>query len=237
MTVTMTWSAGRIAALIPAFAFLLISAVQTAFGQSADELSELEKRIAQVYQAGKYDEAASLADRIVELARQRNGENHPRYASALSWQAVVAQDRGQFASAETIYRRILDIDEKALGADHPDVGRDSNNLALVYQDMGRYAEAEPLFERALAIAEKQPGPKDATLAVRLHNLASLYRERGRLVDAEPLLKRALAIQESLSPESARVATTLGVLGKLYRDMARFRQDIARYAEAERVHKR
>ena len=192
---------------------------------------ELNKRVIELYRAGRYTEAIPLAQQALAIRVKALGPDHPDVATALNNLALLYQEQGRYAEAEPLYKRALAIDEKALGPDHPDVAALLNNLAELYRNQGRYAEAEPLYKRSLAIREKALGPDDPDLATDLNNLAGLYEDQGRYAEAEPLYKRALAIEEkALGPDHPDVATSLNNLAEHYRNQGR-------YAEAEPLYKR
>jgi esterase/lipase superfamily enzyme/DNA-binding SARP family transcriptional activator len=222
----------RLAATVFAISLAFgVRAIAPAGAQQPDELSTLGQQIGPLFQKGDYEKATVLAEQYADLAKAKYGDASPGYASALSWLAAIAQDRGRYDVAETHYKRILEIDETALGQEHADVGRDCNNLALLYQDMGRYAEAEGLYDRSLVITEKALGPDHLTFATRLHNKGALLRLQGRYGDSETALLRALAIREKSPDAPPRdVGKSLSNLGRLSLDMAR-------YADSEAYHRR
>ncbi len=200
--------------------------------QTTDQLKVLEKQIGREFQKGNYDSATELAELNAALVKAEHGDTHPKYASALSWLAAIAQDRGEYEKAEAHYKRVLEIDEAALGPDHADVGRDCSNLGLLYSFLARFDEAEALFDRAIAITEKALGPDDIKVATRIHNKAALLRQLGRYNEAEPLLKRALGITEkSQGPKHGDVGKTLSILGRLYLDMERYEQSEVHHRRA------
>lgn len=187
---------------------------------------ELNKKISELYQAGKFAEAIPLAQRVLAVRQKALGPDHPDIATALNNLAALYDFLGRYSEAEPLYKRSLTIRIKALGSDDPDVATSLNNLAMLYKNQGRYAEAEPLFKRALTIDEKQLGPDDPDLAILLNNLALLYQEQDRLADAEPLYKRSLAIREkALGLDDRALSTPLTNLAELY-------ASYGRYAEAE-----
>ena len=199
--------------------------------QSADDLAALRLRVRQLHSQGKYTEAIPLAERYVSLARQRHGEHHIEYATAISSLAQLYRIQGRYAEAEPLYKRGIAIREKALGPEHPNVGNLLNNLAQLYRAQGRYAEAVPLYKRALAILEKALGPEHADVGNSLTDLAVLYREQGRYTEAEPLYKRGIAIREkALGADHPDVGSSFNSLAILYRAQGR-------YAEAEPLYKR
>ena len=221
----------RLVTLVVAWVMCGIALAEAARAQGQDDLDRLRAEVSRLHGQGKYTQALPIAQRYVELARQRHGEEHPAFAGAISWLAYVYRAQGRYAEAEPLLRRSLAIREKALGPKHPDVGTALSNLAALYRDQARYAEAEPLHRRSLAIREKALGPEHPDVGTALNNLAALYRDQGRYVEAEPLYKRSLAIWEmALGREHPHVGAALNNLAALYRDQGR-------YAEAEPLYKR
>jgi tetratricopeptide (TPR) repeat protein len=199
--------------------------------QGQDDLARLRAEISRLLAQGKYAEAVPIAQRYVEQARQKHGEQHPEFAMAITGLAGVYRAQGRLAEAERLIERALAISEKALGPEHPEVGAALNNLAELYAAQGRFAEAEPLHKRSLAIREKVLGPRHPHVATSLNNLALVYMNQGRYPDAEPLLKRSLAVSEkALGPEHASVGQVLNNLAGVYWHQSRL-------AEAEPLYRR
>ena len=146
--------ARRGATLIVLAALLTIVGPMPARAQNGDELATLRRQVSRLHSQGKYAEAIPVAERYVSLARQRHGEEHTEFATAISWLAIVYQAQGRYGEAEPLYQRALALYEKALGRDHPDVGTSLNNLAGLYRAPGRYGVAEPRFQRALALRDR-----------------------------------------------------------------------------------
>src|SRR5712671_2183846 len=122
------------------------------------EVEKLNQRVIELYQAGRYAEAITLAQRALAIREKALGDNHPVVATAQNSLALLYRNERRYADAEPLFKRSLAIREKALGPDHPDVAQSLNNLAGLYDDQGRYADAEPLYKRSLAIREKALGP-------------------------------------------------------------------------------
>jgi tetratricopeptide (TPR) repeat protein len=104
-------------------AFVVIALlILTVSNWPTDELASLRTQVSQLYSRGTYAEAAPIAERYVALARQKHGDNHTEYATAIDWLAKVYEAQGRYSEAEPLNKRALAIDEKAtLGPDHPDV--------------------------------------------------------------------------------------------------------------------
>jgi len=195
------------------------------------DLTELRERIKELDRTGSYKEAEASANKYVTLVRERYTENHPKFATAIYWQAYTFESQRRYAEAEPLFKRALAIDEKTLGPDHQDVGEVLSNLAILYVAQGRYAEAEPLFKRAVLIREKVLGPDDISVAASLKNLTELYAIQNRYAEAELDGRRALAILEKkLGLEHPSLAAPLFELALVFKNLNRS-------AEAEPLVKR
>src|SRR5262249_38057145 len=182
-----------IAAALAGVLFVGTSSIPLA--QQTDDINELNKRVLELYRAGRYSDAIQIAQRVLAIREKALGRDHPDVAGALNNLARLYSDQGRYADAEPLYRQSLAISEKVLGRDHPDVARSLNGLAVLYVDQGRYADAEALYQRSLAILEKALGRDHPDVAQSLANLAALYDRQGRYADAEPLFQRSLDIRE------------------------------------------
>lgn len=182
-------------------------------------------------QQGRFEEAQSLFDRSISIAKNALGANHPHLGAMLNSAAESYRVQGRYAEAEPLYKRALAISMDVLDPAHPEVGKMLGNLALLYGDQGRYTEVEPLLKRAIEIAEKALGPEDPGLITALSNLAALHRRLRRFPESERHYKRAVTIAEkALDTNHPSVGTVLNNLAILY-------MSTARYSEAEPLLKR
>ena len=166
--------------------------------------------------AGKYDEALPLFERVIETRKRMLGPDDPDLAAAIHDLAVTYYYKGDYPKVEPLSNRALAIQEKALGRNHPQVAASLNLLTVLYLNKGDYEKAELLAKRALAIKEKTLGPEHSSLAYYLRNLALIYDKKGDYDKAKPLYMRSLAIREkSLWPEHQLVAQSLNDLANLY----------------------
>ena len=129
----------------------------TALGLNSAETG-LRKQVTQLYQAGKYTEAVPLAERYVGLARQRYGEEHAGFATAIAWLGILYDAQGHYAEAEPLYKRALAIREKAQGSDHPMSARRSTISPGYTATRAVMPRPSRSIKRALAISEKALGP-------------------------------------------------------------------------------
>src|SRR4029077_3554724 len=96
------------------------------------EADKLDRRVQELYKAGKYSDAVPIASKVLELREKALGPEHPDTAQILNTLAVLYDDMGDYANAEPIFQRALKIREKALGPEHPDTATSLGNLAVLY---------------------------------------------------------------------------------------------------------
>src|SRR6476619_7125062 len=92
---------GTVAALIA----ILLAAVPTAgLGQSLEE-AETQRRVTELYNAGKYSEALPLAQRVLSTREKALGPNHPLVATSLFNLAELYRVQGRYGEAESFFKR------------------------------------------------------------------------------------------------------------------------------------
>ncbi len=221
--------------LILFFSMLCFYFVSDAFSQMSDsraqtEVGELNNKVEEAYQAGKYKEGLKLAIEAYDYAKKNLGKTHPDTLTSLNNLAGLYQAQGRYSEAEPLYKEALASREKVLGKTHPDTLTSLNNLAVLYDSQGRYSEAEPLYKEVLASMEKVLGKTHPDTLTSLNNLAVLYDSQGRYSEAEPLYKEVLASTEKvLGKTHPDTLTSLNNMAFLY-------QAQGRYSEAEPLYK-
>ena len=108
----------------------------------------LIQKFTDLYRAGNYDRALTVAKKALKVAEKNAGPHHPDVATSLNNLALLSYSQSNFAQAEPLYKRSLAIWEKALGPDHPHVATNLENMALLYRATNRQQEAEKLEQRA-----------------------------------------------------------------------------------------
>src|ERR1700737_4967684 len=115
-------------------ATLLFGNPTIASAQQTDEANELNKKVIELYNAGRYADAIPIAQQVLAIREKALGHDHPDVASSLNNLAELYDEQGRYADAEPLYQRSLAIREKALGRDHPAVATSLNNLAGLYDE-------------------------------------------------------------------------------------------------------
>jgi CHAT domain-containing protein/Tfp pilus assembly protein PilF len=190
--------------------------VATEGDRSLYEARKLNAEFSRLFNAGNFEEARPLAERMLEIREKALGPEHPDVAQSVNTLGRFYYYQGDYDKAEPLYQRALAIREKVLGPEHPDVAVSLNNLALLYSDRGDYATAELFYGRALSVGQKALGYEHPDVAVFLTGFAKLYYERGEYGKAEPHFKRALTIWEkAFGAEHPYVTLALNNLAAIY----------------------
>lgn len=160
---------------------------------SPADFAEINRQIGELTASGKTDEAAALAERYVDLARNAFGEDDPEFATAITWLGSLYQSQQRYAEAEPLLKQALVIRETAFGPDHTLVATSLNNLAGLHEAQGRAADAEPLIARANAIRVKPVGV--GALEVLPRQIQEL-RWGGKAEEAAKLAEHYLALAKA-----------------------------------------
>ena len=183
--------------------------------QKLAEANRLGGEISTLDRAGRYDEAATLARRVVAIRIEVQGRRHRDYARSLNNLAMLLESHGDHAAARPLLEQALALNKDVLGERHPIYARSLNNLALVLDSQGQLSTARPLYETALAIHKETLGERHPETAAILGNLAALLHAQGDHVRARPLCERALAIRKEVlgerHPDYALSLNNLAVL--------------------------
>ena len=98
----------------------------------------------QLFGAGQYNDALSIAEQQMRLLKEAYGEAHHEYATAMNNVATLLQAIGRYSEAEPLLLEASRVQGRTLGDDHPHTVASLSNLATVYQAMGRGEMAESM---------------------------------------------------------------------------------------------
>ena len=92
------------------------------------------RRTAELYEAGRYEEAIPIAQRLLRALESREGSASINTATALNSLALLLEDANRLPQAEVQYRRVMAILDKAGGPKQPNYAPALGNLsALLYK--------------------------------------------------------------------------------------------------------
>ena len=192
-----------------------------------DEARSLWFTADEMWRAGKYAEAQTLAERCLAIRIRELGERHSEVARAyLTLGNIVSET--DYEKGDLFYGRALEIGEKTLGKNHQFVAAVIGNWGSNFKLKGNYLKAEEFGMRALEIREKLLEPNHPQIASALNNLGNIYGARGDNRKAAEFYRRVLTIREStLGAEHPQTAAALNNLANVTYDTA----------AAERLHLR
>ena len=90
-----------------------VIAPSVSFAQSTDELSALNRQVSQLHRDGKYAEAIPIAEHYVAVAKEKHGDEHIEYATAIAWLGLIYKAQGRYRQAEPLYKRALVMQHSA----------------------------------------------------------------------------------------------------------------------------
>lgn len=158
-----------------------------------DNIQQVDKKVNEAYQAGRYDEAARHMLEIIKLIETSEGYRPASLLKPLNNLASLYEKNGENGKAELIYLRIIDIMSDSLGESHPLVGVHVGELADFYIRIGKTETAEHYCLRAIDILERADGKESMLLVQPITSLALLLERKKNVQEAEELLVRALNI--------------------------------------------
>jgi len=141
---------------------------------------------------GRYEEAQSLFQRVLQIWEQTLGPEHPRVAEALQGQANLFLAQGQDEQARPLLLRALQTRERSLGPNHPKIAEPLRDLAILEQRQGKLSEAISLAERALLICSQALGDAHPQTTALQTLYARLIQEQAPPVpspEADPHMRK------------------------------------------------
>ena len=163
--------------------------------RSVFEACKLITQASQLNDAGKYDEAISLAQQALETSEKALGPEDAYVGELAERLGLMLRTKGNYANAERTLERAIRISEKALGKESPQTGLAENALGLVYRSTQDDVKAEKFLQQGLETLEKSLGSDHPYVALSLMNISGLHLQRGDFPTGIAELQRALAIAD------------------------------------------
>jgi CHAT domain-containing protein/tetratricopeptide (TPR) repeat protein len=187
--------------------------------EDSRRVEELEKKIAALSQAGKYDEAQAPAREVLDIRTRVQGADHwqtsdakrslrdlqrlaalppdaqAECAAALKDDEAARQlvEQGRSAQALPSLKRALDTWRRHLGEEHPDTAVYYFGLAGDLEARTRYADAEQWRRKALDLCRQVFGDEHPRTAAGCNNLARNLQLQGQYAEAERYYREAVAL--------------------------------------------
>ncbi|MEA3207403.1 MAG: hypothetical protein QOE70_460 [Chthoniobacter sp.] len=170
----------------------------------------------------RYDEAAAVLQRALDLQLKYRGKDHEDTAVAernLGWIFRLKRDYGRAAS---LFGEALAIRRSTLGEDDPLTLASLRELAEIHELRGDLPAAEQCAGEWVTGIRKQFGERSEELAAALTAWGALAERQEQFTHAEPRFRRALAIRETLlNADDTGLAVSLTDLGWCLKNLGRY----------------
>jgi tetratricopeptide (TPR) repeat protein len=140
--------------------------------------------------------ALQLLEQVVELQKNKLGEDHPDTSRSMANLAIEYSEAGRRSEALRLSEEVLDLQKNKLGEDHPDILTSMANLAIRYSEAGRRSEALRLSEEVLSLRKNKLGEDHPDTLTSMANLAIRYSEAGRRSEALRLSEEVLNLRKN-----------------------------------------
>jgi tetratricopeptide (TPR) repeat protein len=143
--------------------------------------------------AGQTDRALPLYRKAQALYEKFLGPSHPRVASVISQQGLIALQEGKLATAEQLMLHAVSVLKESCPGCITELAVAENNLGLLRLKQKRYREAGEVLSEALGLRESFSPLPTPELAASMQSLALARKMEHRDADAASLNRRAAAI--------------------------------------------
>ncbi|HSE31294.1 MAG TPA: TonB family protein [Pyrinomonadaceae bacterium] len=158
------------------------------------EASALSRRVIELNNGRKHDEAMPLAERTIRLRKTALGENNVLVADAISNLAGLYVGKQDYERAEIEFRKALAIYESVGGVPN-NMGYVLNSLALLCWATRDYGKAEAYAKRAIDLNEKLHGEQSAQFLESLNILIKISISADKTNQRNAALSRSLSVFE------------------------------------------
>lgn len=187
-------------------------------GDDAKQVAELENKLTELLQQGKFDEAIEPAQQVADLRERAQGKSHweakdaRRYATdvaalpqnphreqlpplwSISAQAEALKLKGAYREAMPHFERLVAICRAVWGEEHFTTAMSYSNLAMNFQALGDYPSAIQYAQKAVAIHRQSVGEEHPQMGRACNDLGGYLQSAGRLAEAWEWLQKGLEIR-------------------------------------------
>ncbi len=156
--------------------------------QDLAEWQKLDSLATVAYEAGKMDQAQTLARQALSHCQLQLGANDPACGWCSNSLGIIYLDSYQLEEALHTYQEALNIGYEVDLELH---GELLSNIAEALERLGQFAKAVPFYQLAVEAGREAYGTNSLEYAVSLASLASIYHEIGNYIQAEPLFLDAI----------------------------------------------
>ncbi len=172
------------------------------FATEADELVYQYERYIGLMQEGVYDEADSVAKRVVELAISVQGPNSTDFAKALTNLAIVQHRTEQFDAAQQNFESAIEIIENNEDQLDEQLVNPLRGLGAAQLEAGRPDKAIQSFTRAVHVTHVNAGPHNLDQISILESMSESQLRVGNIDEAKHIQDRIYALNERAYADNA-----------------------------------
>lgn len=213
------------------FLAIALALVQTAAAVTDADRAQAYKEFRELFDAHKYEEARSAAEKLVALTEEQYGASDRELVNPLSNLATTAYRLKDFATAEKNYLRGIEILEATAGNADRQLLRPLHGLGATYLAQQEYEDAAVRLKRAVDLSRNLDGLFNVEQLEYLEPLIASYVALGRSADTEKEQQYVLRIDENTYGK-----TDVRLLEPLDR-YARWLESVGRYTSARTLHNR
>lgn len=167
-----------------------------------DELIYQYERYLSLMRDGVYDEADSVAKRVVELAIKVKGPDSIDFAKALTNLAIVQHQTDQFEAAQQNFESAIEIIEDKDDQLNEQLINPLRGLGNSQLESGRPDQAVTTFGRAVHISHVNQGPHNLEQLSILESLSETHLRMGSIDEAKHTQDVMYALNERAYADSA-----------------------------------
>lgn len=165
------------------------------FTSDEEELIYQYERYVELMKDRVYDEADSVAKRVVELAIQVKGPRSTDFAKALTNLAIVQHRTEQYDSAQQNFESSIEIIESNEDQLDRQLINPLRGLGASQLESGRPDKASESFKRAVHVTHVNMGPHNLDQISILESLSEAQLRLGTVDDAKQIQDRIYALNE------------------------------------------
>jgi tetratricopeptide (TPR) repeat protein len=166
---------------------------------------------------GYLQEAETALKKAWRIRQKILPPGDPDMARTCAQLAKLRQVERRYTESESWLEQAEEKAKQCWGPEHPETLALQEQRASLYAAQQRYNDAAVVYQTSLLFQERTFGPQDPRLLNSLLALADLRRAQGAYDESSALLDRALEIAKTGGLESAAVAETLDLRGRLLCD--------------------
>ncbi len=198
-------------------------------------LTTENKVVEMLVRGSREQEALKLVNNVIQLSKEKLGEQSPQFAEALYYKGDILSVLGKYQEAIDFIGQALNLFEDLYGSTHQQIGRCFQQLSIVYMTLGSFDKALKYANKQLAVSKELNGSISPLVAQSFSTLAGLFQRKGNLdstiyytAEAHELLKQ---LYKDKNPYEQLFSHNLG---ELNRELGNYDLSLEYHAQSQRI---